>query len=124
MKATILVMEDEKIIRMYLEKALASHFVVVMKENGAEGLQWLEQGNNPDAVITDLNMPEMDGFEFLENIKANGNYKNLPVVVLSAMESSEEKAKCFKLGANDYLIKPLNISEVISSIEQLISSGS
>ncbi|MBE0661236.1 MAG: response regulator [Bacteroidales bacterium] len=122
MKPTILVMEDEKIIRMYLEKALAGSFVVVMKANGAEGLEWLEEGNIPSAVITDLNMPVIDGFGFLEKVRASENYKDLPVVVLSAMESTEEKTRCFSLGATEYLSKPLNISILISSIERLIAS--
>jgi two-component system, chemotaxis family, chemotaxis protein CheY len=122
MKPTILVLEDEKIIRMYLERALAGSFVVVMKANGVEGLEWLEHGNMPAAVVTDLNMPGMDGFGFLEKLRENEDFKNLPVVVLSAMESTEEKTKCFSMGADEYLTKPLNISTLISCLEQLIVS--
>jgi two-component system, chemotaxis family, chemotaxis protein CheY len=121
MRPAILVVDDEKIIRIFLDKTLGRNYDVVSKENGSEGLKWIQSGNNPDVIISDLHMPEMDGYEFLKQLSSGQETGNIPVIMLSGMESSEEKTKCLQLGANAYLTKPLNMAQLIKIIEDLLN---
>jgi DNA-binding response OmpR family regulator len=78
----------------------------------------LEAGNFPDLIISDLQMPEMNGFEFLEKVKNSGFFDEVPIMILSGGELSNDKIKCFQLGAEDYVVKPFNPSEVIARINR------
>jgi CheY-like chemotaxis protein len=121
MRPAILVVDDEKIIRIFLDKTLGKNYDVVCKENGSEGLEWIQSGNKPDIIISDLHMPEMDGYGFLKQIRSDHATGKIPVIMLSGMESSEEKSKCLQLGANAYLTKPLNMAQLKSIIEDLLN---
>ena len=122
MRPAILVVDDEKIVRLFLEKTLGKKYDLIVKENGSEVLEWLQQGKKPDLIISDLHMPYLDGYDLLKSIKANQDLSSIPVLMLSGMDSSEEKEKCLNLGADDYLTKPLNIVELIQRVENLIPS--
>lgn len=121
MKKKILVIDDELSIRMLLENYLSKTYNVVTKSDGMEGFAWLEQGNMPDLIVADIQMPNMDGYSFIQNIRASGFFKEIPLIMLSGIESSQEKVKCLKLGANDYMIKPFNPEELSIRIELLIA---
>jgi len=86
-----------------------------------EGLKWMEEGNIPDLVVADIQMPNLDGYDFIKNVRASGYYKDIPLIMLSGIESSNEKVKCLKLGANDYVVKPFNPEELEIRIELLLS---
>ncbi|MFZ4520412.1 MAG: response regulator [Bacteroidales bacterium] len=112
MKNTILVIDDEPTIRMILDRFLVSkNYEVVAKSDGNEALEWLE-GNLPDLVICDIQMPNKDGYEFLEMFRQRGYTKHTPVIMLSSVENSKERVKCYRLGAQDYLCKPFNPEEL------------
>ena len=121
MKKTILVIDDEMSIRMLLENFLSKTYNVNTVNDGQEGLKYLEQGNMPDLIVADIQMPNLDGYEFLRNIRASGFFKNIPMIMLSGIESSNERVKCLKLGADDYLVKPFNPEELAIRIENLIT---
>ena len=120
MRKKILVIDDERTIRVLLENFL-KEYVVTTKNDGLEGLSWLQEGNMPDLIIADIQMPNIDGYEFVKQIRASGFFRDIPLIVLSGLESSVEKVKCLKLGANDYLVKPFNPEELAMRIELLIS---
>jgi len=117
-KKKILVIDDEKSIRFIIENTLKHEFDVITMANGQEGLSYLEAGNFPDVIICDLVMPEIDGFKFLERIKSSGFFDDIPVMILSGREWSNDKIRCFELGAEDYVIKPFNPSEIIARIKR------
>ena len=117
-KKKILVIDDEKSIRFIIESTLKQEFDVISLENGKEGLSYLEAGNFPDMIICDLVMPELNGFEFLERIKTSGFFDDIPIMILSGREWSKDKIKCFELGAEDYVLKPFNPSEIIARIKR------
>lgn len=121
MKKTILVIDDEMSIRMLLENFLSKTYTVVTRNDGQEGLQYLEEGNMPDLIVADIQMPNLDGYEFIKNVRASGFFKNIPVIMLSGIESSNERVKCLKLGADDYLVKPFNPEELSIRIDNLIA---
>jgi len=120
MKKKILVIDDERTIRVLLENFL-KEYVVTTKNDGLEGLSWLQEGNMPDLIVADIQMPNLDGYEFVKQLRASGYFKEIPLIVLSGIESTAEKVKCLKLGANDYLVKPFNPEELALRIELLIS---
>ncbi|MCK9291205.1 MAG: response regulator transcription factor [Bacteroidales bacterium] len=121
MKKKILVIDDELSIRVLLENFLSKTFEVTTRNDGMEGMKYLEDGNIPDLVVADIQMPNMDGYDFIQNIRSSGYFKNIPLIMLSGIESSQEKVKCLKLGANDYMVKPFNPEELLIRIELLIN---
>ena len=112
MKKTILALDDDESIRVILKHIFQEDYIVETRENGNQGLIFLQSGNIPDLIILDLVMPKVDGFEFLKNKKKSTYFNTVPVIVLSAKENSIEKIKCFKLGADDYIVKPFNPEEL------------
>ena len=121
MKKTVLVIDDEMSIRMLLENYLSKTYTVITRNDGQEGLKYLEEGNLPELIVADIQMPNLDGYEFLRNVRASGFFKNIPMIMLSGIESSNERVKCLKLGADDYLVKPFNPEELAIRIENLIT---
>ncbi len=117
----VLIIDDEPIMRKLLEQILKDKYEVISLENGREGLEWMYSGNIPDLVVADLNMPEINGFEYIKKVRESGFFNDVPLIVLSGEESSAERIKCLKLGANDYLIKPFNPEELGLRIDNLIS---
>jgi len=117
MKIKILVVEDERSIRLLLESFLSGTYDVVSKADGVEALDWLET-NMPDLIICDVQMPNMDGYTFLEKVRQRGYTKHTPVVMLSGVENSKERVKCYKLGAQDFLAKPFNPEELDELIKK------
>lgn len=124
MKKKILIIDDELSIRMLLENFLKREYSVVTKNDGMEGLTWLEEGNIPDLIVADIQMPNLDGYDFIKNLRASGYFKHIPLIMLSGIESTSEKIKCLKLGADDYIVKPFNPEELSIRIELLISRKS
>ena len=121
-KKKILVIDDEKSIRFIIENTLRQEFDVISLPNGQEGLKYLEAGNFPDLIICDLIMPELNGFEFLERIKSSGFFDDIPIMILSGREWSKDKIRCFEMGAEDYVVKPFNPSEVIARIKRRLQA--
>ncbi len=121
MKKKILIIDDELSIRMLLENFLKKDYQVITKNDGLDGLKWMEEGNIPDLIVADIQMPNLDGYEFIKNVRASGYFKDIPLIMLSGIESSSEKVKCLKLGANDYIVKPFNPEELSIRIELLLS---
>ena len=111
MRYKILVIDDEKSIRLLLDNFLSKSYDVICKSDGIEALEWME-GNLPDLIICDLQMPNMDGYMFVEKVRQRGFTKHTPVIMLSGVESSKERIKCYRLGAQDFLAKPFNPEEL------------
>ncbi|MDP5157668.1 MAG: response regulator [Flaviramulus sp.] len=111
MKKKILVVDDEISICLLLENFLSEKHDVITINDGLEALLWLED-NIPDLIISDIQMPKMDGYEFLTNLRQRGFTKHTPVIMLSGKSESKERIKCYRLGAQDYLTKPFNPEEL------------
>lgn len=121
MKRTVLVIDDEQSIRMLLENFLGKEFDVITKNDGLEGIKFLEEGNLPDIIVADIQMPNMDGYKFLENAKASGFFSHIPVIMLSGNESSKERIKSLRMGADDYMVKPFNPEELYLRIKNILA---
>lgn len=118
---TILIIEDQLSTRKLLRNYLGSHYEVFEMDNATDALIWLKEGNIPRIIIADILMPGMTGIEFL------GELNNLPgplppVVMLTSVENSTEKLKCFNLGVRDYMIKPFNPEELLMRVNVILKN--
>jgi two-component system KDP operon response regulator KdpE len=108
---SVLVIDDEQQIRRFLRAGFElDGFTVHEAENAAEGLKAtaLEQ---PDLIILDLDLPDLNGSEVLERIRG---WSNVPIIVLSIEAGQEEKVRLLKLGADDYMVKPFGMAELLA----------
>jgi len=123
MKKRILIIEDNGFMKILLKNLFEPLFDVYCKSNGHEALDWLNEGNTPDIILSDLLMPEMGGLEFLKNVRDDKSYQNIPLVMLSGVEKSKDRIQCLQMGANDFLIKPFNPVELTIRIQNLLKSA-
>lgn len=115
----ILVIDDEKSIQLIIETTLKNKFQVEVKGDGQEAYYWLTKGRNiPDLIICDIEMPNMKGYEFLEIIRNSGFFGDIPVIMLSGVEESKERIRCYNLKAQDFLTKPFNPQELLALIDK------
>src|SRR5213080_943199 len=106
--ARLLVVDDNKVNRLLLTRSLELQgHSVASAENGRIALDMLRR-ENFDAVLLDMEMPEMDGFQVLEQLVADLQLRDLPVIVTSSLEGIDSVVRCIELGAEDYLPKPVN----------------
>lgn len=107
----ILVVDDERSIRELIKEVFANEtYTLLMAENGSKALELFEQ-ESPELILLDLQMPVMDGFEFLEQIKPTPDSPFL-VIVLTGCDNDENLKRCFKLGAGVFIRKPIVIEEL------------
>ena len=106
--ARLLVVDDNKVNRLLLARSLELQgHSVALAENGLVALEMLRR--EPfDLLLLDIEMPEMDGLQVLEQLKGDRHLRDLPVIVTSAIEGLDNVVRCIELGAEDYLHKPVN----------------
>jgi two-component system chemotaxis response regulator CheY len=112
MESTILVAEDSPSIRKFiaLSLKLLGH-KIVMAVDGMDALEKLPL-QKVDLVITDLNMPNMDGYKLIESIRSFPEYQNVPIIILSSLSKEEDIQEGLASGANSYLVKPFNTKRI------------
>lgn len=112
MKKKIMIADDNQIIQMLLQEYLKNDFDVECFNDGNGVLQSLNNGNIPDLIVADINMPNTDGWSLLNNLKMSMFFKNIPVMILSGIEKSNERIRFLKAGAEDYMVKPFSPEEL------------
>lgn len=117
----ILILDDSPEIRTLLNQFLSMFYEVVTFDNGFDALEWLHKGELPNLILSDIQMPEMNGEEFVTQLKSSGFFKDIPVIMLSSLTDSSERVKFLKLGASDYINKPFNPEELQIRIENIIT---
>ncbi|NQX56531.1 response regulator [Pedobacter panaciterrae] len=117
----ILVVDDELSILRLLTFILSADYDLVIKKSGIEAISWLEEGNDPNLIISDLMMPYFDGSTLIRNLKISGLYRDTPVILLSGAEDLEDKVKNMPFKIDSYLEKPFNPAILKSKIAQLIN---
>lgn len=115
----VLLVEDDEDFRFYLKENLAPLFTVLEAANGREGWQKALSAQ-PDLVVSDVNMPLMDGLELCKKIKGDERVSHIPVILLTALSSEQEQLRALGLGVNDYISKPFNVEILISRIKNLL----
>ncbi len=122
MKKKILAIDDEKSIRFIIENTFNKEFDVVTMTNGMDALFYLQSGNMPDVIICDLEMPVLNGIEFVRRLRESGFFEEIPLIMLSGKEESADKIKCFEMGADDYVLKPFNPRELLARIQRRLET--
>ncbi len=118
-KPYLLVIDDEEAIGIIIDMNLGGKYQVVQKTDGNEALKWLKNGNFPDAIVADLNMPNLSGLEFITSVRKLTLYDDVPILVLSGEEESATRIECFEAGADDFIVKPFNPKELSLRIDRL-----
>nr|WP_302180154.1 PAS domain-containing protein [Chryseosolibacter indicus] len=119
-KPRILLVDDNADMRGYMHSLLCEDYEVVMAENGKKAIEAIQPGKMPDLVLSDVMMPEVDGYQLLAAIKSNSVMQHIPVILLSARADEEAKIEGMRYGADDYLIKPFSAKEMLARIDARI----
>ena len=116
MRPNVLVVDDSEFTRNYHSYILReANFDAVTAVDGADGLEKLYTGSF-DLVLTDINMANMDGYEFIRRVRGSGDYDNLPIIIISTESEAEDKSRGFLAGANFYIVKPSDPGPMIENI--------
>ena len=121
MKPTILLIDDDSMVARLVQLALEPEgYQLTTAPNGLEGLK-IAQANPPDLILLDLMLPGQDGFKVLNQLRAEPQTADIPVIVVSSKAQPTDKHAAAKIGANAYLTKPYRRAELLSLIRSLLS---
>lgn len=119
----ILLLEDDVVDVMTIRRAMKQLGIsnkLIVKDNGEKGLEYLKADEElPGIILLDINMPKMNGIEFLQEIKQNNDWSQIPIVVLTTSKNQHDKWETFKSGISGYMIKPVSydlFQEMVSTI--------
>ena len=115
----VLTVDDSATMRSLLKHALLSQgFDVAQADDGVSALEWLAN-NDCDVIITDINMPRMDGFGLIERVRAGGPHVHRPILVLSTESSDEKKARARSAGATGWIVKPFDAEKLAAAVRRV-----
>lgn len=114
---TVLIAEDDDMVRLLTKTRLGSSYNILDAKDGEEALAMLDH-EHVDLIVADIQMPKMNGYDLVRSLREAGN--DIPVIMLTAMESFEHKREGFASGADDYMTKPVNYDELTWRIEALL----
>ena len=121
MKKVVMIVDDSESIRKFVMFALrAQGYGVIVAKDGMHALELLAR-ERVDLIITDLNMPNLDGFELVKIIRSDHELNELPVIILSSLDSEEEKRLGKQLGANAYLVKPFDQKRIQYEVSKYLN---
>jgi len=119
MSLTILTVDDSRTMRDMLMLALTNAgFNVVQAVDGVHGLEVLS-GAAPEVIITDINMPRMDGFGFIEGVRRDVRHKGVPILVLTTESDPGKKDRARQAGATGWIVKPFNSDKLVDAIRRV-----
>jgi two-component system chemotaxis response regulator CheY len=119
MSKIILTVDDSRTMRDMLRLALVqAGYEVVQAEDGVHGLEVLA-GSTPDVIVTDINMPRMDGFGFIEGVRADAKHRAIPILVLTTESDAEKKNRARQAGATGWIIKPFDPVKLVDAIRRV-----
>jgi two-component system chemotaxis response regulator CheY len=121
---TCLVVEDSPMMRQLLVFALSrvKNLKVTEADDGVDGLRKLA-GNKFDLILTDINMPIMDGLKLVKRVRSDPMHKETPIIIITTEGSTEDRQRALQLGANAYITKPIQAPQVIAKVKELLKMG-
>lgn len=119
---SILVVEDNPDLQQYIKTLLQTKYQVMTVGNGAIALEVLTQHPNklPSLILSDVMMPEMDGYQLLNRLKGSDQFRHIPVIMLTARAALEDKLKALRIGVDDYMLKPFQEVELFARIDNIL----
>lgn len=116
----VLTVDDSASMRALLNHALSSNgFDVAQADDGISALEWLA-ANEADVVITDINMPRLDGFGLIERLRAGSRHRDRPILVLTTESSEEKKARARSAGATGWIVKPFDPDKLVAAVRRVV----
>ena len=118
---TCLVVEDSPMMRQLLVFALSrvKNLEVTEADDGVDGLRKLA-GSKFDLILTDINMPIMDGLKLVKRVRSDPMHKDTPIIIITTEGSTEDRTRALQLGANAYITKPIQAPQVIAKVKELL----
>lgn len=121
-KKKILIVDDEKYILLVAKYNLKNAgYDVMIATNGEEAIRLALQ-EIPHIILLDLMMPSIDGFQVLKELKQDELTKNIPIIIMSARGGVEDKNKAFEFGANDYVLKPFSVQQLLDKVNSCFNN--
>lgn len=120
MKKQILAVDDSKAIRFLLQTVLGRDYSVITVPDGYSAMYYLSHREQPDLIIVDPELPDMDNWELIQQLSTSGMYGDIPMLVLSGLGEPETAAKCSEYNVLRYFLKPFNPIDLMQLIDQLI----
>lgn len=119
---TALVVEDSPTMRQLICFALKriKNLLIIEADDGVDALRKLAEGDKPDIILTDINMPIMDGLKLVARVRADVNLKEIPVIIITTEGGSEDRERAMALGADAYITKPIQAPQVIGQVMKLL----
>ena len=121
MKRKILIVDDDLSILKLLNFILSKEYEIIVRNNGIDAFSWLEEGNLPGLIISDLQMPYFNGQSFIKNIKISGFFRDIPVIMLSAAHDLDEQVSNMPYHVDAYMPKPFNPTSLKAAINQVFT---
>lgn len=121
MKKTLLIVDDEPGVRLLLEHYFSEDYNVISKEDGDDAMEWLNAGNEPQLILTDIEMPRLNGLELIRKVRNELNKTDLPCLLVSGKSKEEYYLNSFRLGANGFIAKPFSAETVKKEVEYHLS---
>ncbi len=119
MTKTVLTVDDSRTMREMLHLALSeAGYRVVQAVDGVDGLAVLE-GERPDVIVTDINMPRMDGFGFIEGVRRDSRHRAIPILVLTTESDAVKKTRAREAGATGWIIKPFSPAKLVDALRRV-----
>ena len=121
MAKTILIVDDSKTVRNLVSFIMKKEgFGVVSAEDGLDGLEKLYASEGIDLIISDVNMPRMDGFSFIKTVREQEAYRDIPILVLSTEGQDKDIQQGMNLGVNMYMVKPAQPEKMVKNVKMLL----
>jgi two-component system chemotaxis response regulator CheY len=122
MSMTALVVEDSPTMRQLLVFALKriKGMQTIEAGDGVDALKKLAQAETLDIILTDINMPIMDGLKLVQRVRADERLRDVPIVIITTEGGAEDRARALALGANAYITKPIQAPQVIKQVKELL----
>ena len=121
---TCLIVEDSPMMRQLLVFAMSriKNMGIVEADDGVDALKKLAS-TKFDIIITDINMPIMDGLKLVKRVRSDPVYKDVPIIIITTEGAEEDRQRALQLGANAYITKPIQAPQVISTVKELLEIG-
>ncbi|MCK4577879.1 MAG: response regulator [Candidatus Marinimicrobia bacterium] len=121
-KPVVLIADDSSTVRKFVSFSLKAHNLdVITAVDGMDALEKLSQTPVVDLIIVDLNMPNMDGFEFIENVRGSDTYGNVPIIILSSERGEQSKQRGLSIGADAYIEKPFDAKNIKYQVAKFLN---
>lgn len=121
MQKKMLIVEDNEKLLNSMTALFEDYFEVFEAKNGVEGLERCRL-NMPDIIISDIMMPEMNGYELTESVKSNDRTSHIPIILLTALGEDERRIEGYNFGADDYIVKPFKFDILLARVNNLLKT--